>query len=228
MVAIKRALLIFDLDDTLVHSRIDFDTLGKWIREQLLSRGLVEHTILGELLSMSVSQMLHLAENYDEREGTAHGPELWQKVVEAEMEGALQATLEERAKEVLGNLQDKGFILSILTNNSGMVARMVLERFALDKYIDTVMTRDEMKVLKPDPTGLLLLKEKYRKQVAKMFFIGDNWIDGLAANRAEIPFIGFNCDEPRDIIMVDNVSSLVELVKLLEEICPVVRGGDDE
>lgn len=226
MIIIKSALLIFDLDDTLVHSRIDFDILGRWVREQIQLRQISELTSL-ELVKMSVSQLLHLAEAYDQQEGTAHGEELWEKVVEAEMEGALRATVEDGAQEVLGELKDRGFVLNILTNNSRLVAQTVLERFSLEGFIDTVMTRDEVKILKPDPAGLLLLKGMYWEQVEEMFFIGDSWIDGLAANRAQIPFIGFNCNEPRDISMIGNVSNLPELVKLLEDLCPKVRGVFD-
>lgn len=226
MAIVNKGLLIFDLDDTLVHSRIDFDTLGRWVREQLIKRGVAQSDD-EKLATMSVSQMLHLTEAFDRKMGTQHGVELWRKVEEAEMEGALRATVEDGAPEVLSKLKDQGFILCILTNNSRLVATTVLEKFSLDKYIDTVMTRDEVTVLKPDPEGLLRLKQKYRSEVDKMFFIGDNWIDGVAANRAGIPFIGFNCLEPRDVDMVGNVSNLGELVKLLDEICPPEEGGCD-
>lgn len=224
MMGINKALLIFDLDDTLVHSRIDFVTLGKWIRGELVQRGLTE-LAEEELVPMSVSQMLKLAEDYDSSQGTDHATELWRKVEEAEMAGALRATVEHGAQEVLQTLNANGYLLSILTNNSRRVADTVLERFGLRNFIHTVMTRDEAKVLKPDPTGLLMLKDKYKDRVARMFFIGDNWIDGVAANRAGIPFIGFNCQDPRGVSMVDNVSNLPELAKLVDEICSVGKGG---
>lgn len=225
MAIANKGLLIFDLDDTLVHSRIDFNTLGRWVREQLIKRGISQDE--GRLVSMSVSQMLHLTEAFDREMGTRHGAELWRKVEEAEMEGALRATVEEGAQAVLSKLKVQGFILCILTNNSRLVATTVLKKFSLDQYIDTVMTRDEVSALKPDPEGLLRLKQKYQALVDKMFFIGDNWIDGVAANRAGIPFIGFNCTEPRDVAMVGNVSNLGELVGLLDEICPPEEGGCD-
>ncbi|NLC77733.1 MAG: HAD family hydrolase [Clostridia bacterium] len=224
MVTIKKALLIFDLDDTLVHSRIDFQTLGQWVREQVKSRKLTELSD-EELSTMSVSQMLHLVEAFDRRRGTGHAPELWRKVEEAEMAGAMRATVEEGAQAVLQQLQEEGYLLTILTNNSRRVAETVLTRFSLLPYIDLVLTRDEVKVLKPDPTGLLMLKEKYKDRAARMFYIGDIWIDGAAANQAGIPFIGFNCSDPRNIRMVDNVSNLAELARLVEEICSAGKGG---
>lgn len=225
MAIVSKGLLIFDLDDTLVHSRIDFDTLGRWVREQLINRRIAQDD--EKLAAMSVSQMLQVTEAFDRKMGTQHGKELWRKVEEAEMEGALRATVEDGAQDVLSKLKARGFILCILTNNSRSVATTVLKKFSLDKYIDTVMTRDEVSRLKPDPEGLLRLKQKYQAQVDKMFFIGDNWIDGVAANRAGIPFIGFNCMDPRDVAMVGNVSNLDELVILLDEICPAEEGGSD-
>lgn len=210
--------MIFDMDDTLVHSRIDFQALSQWFIKELQKRNISPP--LGEdLAQMSVSQMLQLAEAHDERAGTYHGLELWQKVEEAEMEGARRATVEADAQAVLAELKGRDFVLSIFTNNSSLVANKVLDRFSLDKYIDTVITRDEAKALKPDPTGLLMLKKRYQQQVKEMFFIGDSWIDGIAANRAQIPFIGFNCHEPRGVEMLHNVFSLPDLARLLEEVC---------
>ncbi|NLL19414.1 MAG: HAD family hydrolase [Clostridia bacterium] len=220
---INKALLIFDLDDTLVHSRIDFVTLGQWVRGELVRRGLTELPE-AELVRMSVSQMLKLAEDYDGSQSTGHAAELWRKVEEAELAGAMRATVEDGAQAVLKSLKANGYLLSILTNNSRRVADTVLERFGLGTFIHTVMTRDEAKVLKPDPTGLLMLKDKYKDQVARMFYIGDAWIDGMAANRAGIPFIGFNCNDPRGISMVGNVSNLPELARLVEDICSAGEG----
>jgi len=139
-------------------------------------------------------------------------------VEEAEMEGALRATVEENAGEVLAEFKNKDYLLSIFTNNSSLVAKTVLERFYLASYIDKIVTRDEIKFLKPNPEGLLLLKKTFAKQVQKIFYIGDSWIDGLAANRAEIPFIGFNCSDPREIKMIQNVDSLTELAVYLAKI----------
>ncbi|HHW06149.1 MAG TPA: HAD family hydrolase [Clostridia bacterium] len=213
------------MDDTLVHSKIDFDTLGKWMRRELVDRGIARDG--RELAAMSVSQLLQLADLFDREHGTGHGAELWRKVEEAEMEGMARATVEDGAPGVLAELKARGFVLCILTNNTRLVATTVLRKFSLDQYIDTLMTREEVTRLKPDPEGLLRLKEKYREQVDRVFFVGDSWIDGLAANRAGIPFIGFNCLEPRDVEMVDNVSNLRELVRLLREISPLEEGGCD-
>lgn len=213
----KPALLIFDLDDTLVHSKIDFVKLGNWIREQMIRRQIIDSNHEG-LYSMSVSQMLYLAKECDLKKGTRHAQELWQKVEEAEMEGALRATVEKDVHKILEALKKKDYFLSIFTNNSSLVAKTVLERFNLIDFIDETVTRDDIKLLKPDPEGLLLLKEKFENQVHKMFFIGDSWIDGVAANRAQMPFIGFNCQEPREVKMLYNVTGLVELADYLEQI----------
>ncbi len=213
----KPGLLIFDLDDTLVHSKIDFARLGQWIREQIIAYQIVKPGGEG-LDAMSVSQMLHLAQEHDVVHGTNYAKGLWKRVEDAEMEGVLRATVEENAQEILAELKNKDYLLSIFTNNSSLVAETVLEKFYLASYIDKVVTRDEVKYLKPNPEGLLLLKESFEKQVEKIFYIGDSWIDGLAANRAGIPFIGFNCLEPREIKMIKNISGLAELAVYLDKI----------
>ncbi len=212
----KPILLIFDLDDTLVHSRMDFITLGRWIKEQILQKNLTRLSA-DELSTMSVSQMLKLVEEYDRVKGTSHGRDLWGKVEETEYQGMMQATVEAGAGEVLQELQARGFILTVLTNNSRKTADTVLRRFGLVDFFEQVVTRDEVEELKPHPAGILLIKNQYVSKVSSIYYIGDSWIDGEAAQAAGVSFIGFNLDR-EEVPMVTHVSNLGELLDFFHQV----------
>ncbi|MGI6552603.1 MAG: HAD family hydrolase [Bacillota bacterium] len=117
-----------------------------------------------ELSTMSVSQMLKLVEEYDRAKGTSHGQELWEKVEETEYQGMMQATVEQGADEVLQKLQERGFILTVLTNNSRKTADTVLQRFGLVDFFEQVATRDEVEELKPHPRRNTTHKKSICKQ----------------------------------------------------------------
>lgn len=214
---VKPTLLIFDLDDTLVHSRMDFVTLGRWMRERIMEKNITELSA-GELSTMSVSQMLKLVDDFDRAKGTSHGQELWEKVEETEYQGMMQATVEQGVDEVLQKLRERGFILAVLTNNSRKTADTVLQRFGLLDFFDEVVTRDEVEELKPHPAGISFIKNRYAARVSEIYYIGDNWIDGEAARAAGVPFIGFNLRGKKEVPMVAHVSKLEELLDFFPQV----------
>jgi len=74
--------------------------------------------------------------------------------------------------------------LALCSNNSEEVIQNVLQKFGFDSTFDIIVAVDVI-TPKPDPNGLLIIKEKYRK----CLFIGDNDIDEQAALNAGIDFI---------------------------------------
>ena len=69
-----------------------------------------------------------------------------------------EATLVPFARETVAAMKDLGFATAIWTNNDRVVADFVLARFELSPHLDLVVTRDEMRPLKPDPDGLRVVR----------------------------------------------------------------------
>ena len=63
------------------------------------------------------------------------------------------AALEPGAREAVEGARAAGFATAVWTNNAREVTAVALERFALVPALDLVVTRDEMRALKPDPDG---------------------------------------------------------------------------
>ncbi len=125
-----------------------------------------------------------------------------------------RATLESFAHEAVAAMKQLGFATAIWTNNDRVVADFVLTRFELAAHLDLVVTRDEMRRLKPDPDGLRVVRERW-PDAERIVVVGDSWVDGLAAQAAGVPFIAYRPDlaemEQRGVVIAAQIRSLLDL-----------------
>jgi phosphoglycolate phosphatase len=203
-------LIIFDLDNTLVHSQIDFAgmraAIGDFLREQNVTQKNNE-----ELRHFSVGEMIARAAQKEE----AIAEVAWNVVLKFEREGMAKATVESDAAATLKVLSERKFKLAILTNNARAATIDALKKFDLLHYFDAVLSRDEVP-MKPDPGGILHAKSTFNAE--QVFHVGDAWLDGVAANRADVPFIAFRplpeAFKGRDVEVWKTVENLSELPEI--------------
>jgi phosphoglycolate phosphatase len=207
-------IVVFDLDNTLVHSRIDF--LG--IRRAIISR-LLEVGALPEPPSdprvRAIPEWMELA--------AAHSPEvaaeLWHIIDTFEREGMLHGTVEADVAPVLAQLRAASYRLAVLTNNSLGSAEAALERFGLRSAVDLVLARDVVGALKPSGAGVAQAHAALGG--GPTVVVGDSYIDGLAAERAAVGarFVAFRADPhdlaARGVTAWATIRALAELPSLL-------------
>jgi phosphoglycolate phosphatase len=209
-----RPIVVFDLDNTLVHSRIDF--LG--IRQAIISR-LVEVGALTEAPPdprvRAIPEWLELAAAFDPHVAA----ELWLMVDRFEREGMLHGTVEADARPTLDALRAADWRLAVLTNNSLSSAEAALQRFDLRAPLDLVLARDVVEALKPSGAGVRRAHEQLGR--GPTFVVGDSYIDGLATQRAGVGarFVAFRADpadlERRAVTAWATVSTLGDVPALL-------------
>ncbi|UCG00719.1 MAG: HAD hydrolase-like protein [Candidatus Heimdallarchaeota archaeon] len=180
-------LLIFDLDDTLLHSNIKYSKIRLQIANLFpnhLSKEIISKTPILELLK----KLEHL--NSDK---FAEG---YRIVDEAEKEATQTATVISGAEKIPEMLKKYALDSVIYTNNSKRTIELYLAnptfKFLKKFYI---LTRDDVNHPKPDPEGLLSIIKEFRdKQITEdnTIYIGDSYIDAIAADKANIRFIWFN------------------------------------
>lgn len=144
---------IFDLDGTLVDSKLDFNKM----REEIG----IPH---GE-------PILEYLERHPDPHFVKKGLEI---VHQHEVMGAQKAELIEGALQLLEELRSKNIPTGLLTRNSKVVTELTLNRFSLP--LDDVLTRDDCRP-KPDPEGLLILSRKWSLPVHDLVYIGDYLFD---------------------------------------------------
>jgi len=179
-------IAVFDLDNTLVHSRIDFMGIRQVVIRRLVEVGALEAPPPDPRMR-AIPEWLDLA--------AAHDPdlaaELWLVVDQFERDGMIHGTVESDARETLDRLASAGLRLAVLTNNSLGSAEAALERFDLRAPFELVLARDVVPALKPDPSGVVQAHAALGR--GPTFVIGDSYIDGLATQRADVGarFIAF-------------------------------------
>ena len=162
--------VIFDLDGTLVDSRLDFDAIRADLK---LPPGKL------------------ILEALDEMPAGHRKEECLDILHRHEMLGAERAVLMPGVDEFLGELAARNIASGILTRNSRMSTMAVLERFGLE--FSQVKTRNEVPP-KPDPTGLLEICSAWDVSAEEVLFFGDFLFDLQAGQNAGIQTVLFAPD----------------------------------
>ncbi len=208
-------LVVFDFDNTLVHSRIDFAGIRADLLDLRSNLGLPDAD-QDALRRLSIGQIIEVGEAQD----AGYGVEAWRIVLDYESAGMLAATIEPGAGESLAALRAIGCRLAVLTNNARPATLAALEKFLLRAMFDLVLTRDEVP-MKPDPTGILRARAELAPDGGRAVMVGDSWLDGAAALRAGVPFVAF---QPKAGILAERGVPCWAIVQRLDELPGLLTG----
>jgi phosphoglycolate phosphatase-like HAD superfamily hydrolase len=181
--------IIFDLDGTLIKSKIDFIEMKQKIFRYYKSIGGTPESIHSSLLIPDiVSKILDYADN----------PELIQQMLERvnkimneiEIKHVDDAIPIPGVEEALLFLHKRGIKMSVLTRSCREYAIKCLEKVRFITFIDHLIARDDFHQSKPDPTPTLILAEKMRLNPDKILIVGDHALDLQCAKSANMPFLG--------------------------------------
>jgi phosphoglycolate phosphatase len=205
-------LLIFDFDNTLIDSRINFPQLRATLVDLLGSAGELPAP-REALLRVPILDLVEL--------GRQCSPELaaamWAAIEAFETEGLKDASAMPHAHRVLAALAARAYRLALLTNNARPATLRILDALDLAQHLDLIVTRDDVPRLKPDPVGVRHIIERLGP-VRTAFLVGDSWIDGLTARAAGIRFVGFGPRraeaEARGVVAWAWVAELPDLLDL--------------
>lgn len=151
--------VIFDLDGTLVDSRLDFCQI-------CLDIGWPIGTPLLEKLSQ-VACPIEASRASD-------------IIRQHELAGAAAASWIPGAKEALLQLNERGVPLAILTRNMREATQLTCQRLGIP--IDLIVTREDC-AAKPDPEGLFSIAAQWQLPTEQLVYVGDYLFDlQVAAN----------------------------------------------
>jgi len=203
------ALCVFDLDHTLIQTPLDLAAMAVDMRALIeAANGPLparhERYRVGELIAYCRSQAPAL-------ESAA-----WDLALDHERRAMEVATLESGALAALGGARRAGFATAIWTNNARALTLPALERLGLAGDLDLVVTRDDMRALKPDPDGWRVISEHFSDRLAGgTVVVGDSWVDGVAAAAAGVPFIAYRARQADlDRWKVTPIAQLADLALL--------------
>ncbi len=204
--------VIFDLDDTLIHSGIDYVA----IREKIY-RFFPPNFHLSNLQKTPILKLASQLKVIDE-----HLYLQAKEIIEQhEEESVERATIIEGADDLPKLLDQKHLLSAIYTNNTTKSVSLYLQKpeFIFLKYFD-FLTREAVSHPKPNPEGILTLLKKYNVAKGNTIYIGDSFIDAGAAQNAGIRFILFNSRrldlEAYEISPFATINRWSEFISLLE------------
>jgi len=162
--------IIFDMDGTLVDSRLDFDAMR-------LEMGLPVGVPILEALA-------------DVPEGPAR-EQMLKTMWMHEQRGADAAVLFDGVTEFLSHIDERGISTAVLTRNSRKSTDRTLQRLNLS--FSQVVTREDAPP-KPDPTGVRMIAERWGLPAHQIIVIGDYVYDLRAGRNAGMRSVLFAPD----------------------------------
>ena len=198
---------VFDLDHTLVDSPLDLKAVGREMEALIRARGV---PLPVRKLRWSGPELLAVVR----REAPLLEAELMTIPVTHERRAMEAAVVIPHAVEAVAAMKALGYATAIWTNNDRVVADFVLARFGLLAHLDLVVTRDDVRHLKPDPDGLRVVRARW-PDAAHIVVVGDSWVDGAAAQAGGVPFIAYRADHDelarRGVTATAVIASLLDL-----------------
>jgi len=190
--------VVFDLDGTLVQSRINYEEMRRRAVEILVEAGAAE----GEPgQSVRVWEIVMGGERMLEEMGLP--PErrrlTMRRITEAlnavELEAVETVKPTPNAHEALEALRGRGLGIGVATRSCRAYAARSLELSALAVYVDVLLARDDVEHPKPDPRHLLKVVEALGASPPSVVYVGDTTTDLKTAQEAGIAFIGYLRDD---------------------------------
>lgn len=201
----KLLAVIFDLDGTVVSSRIQWD-------------------------KAFVETIKELGKNTDNPHPEVHGVPIednWRRLIRRykiktnktldEIKNLTyknyvkhldEVTLNPGVMYFLNNLKDAGVKIALATNSEWWVVDKIFHNLGLTDYFDATVTEEETPNLKPSPDCFLLAADKLGFAEADCLVVGDTAADVEAAKSAGMKIIGvaFTDNEKKDLRKADFVA----------------------
>jgi phosphoglycolate phosphatase len=210
-------LVIFDLDGTLVDSKLDL------VHSVNAARGLMNLPPISEQLVSSyvgngapVLMQRALGPQASEAE-VARGLEFFMTYYRAHM---LDNTrLYPGVKDALDRLREAGAKMAVLTNKPVRLSRLMVEGLGLKQHFFQVYGGNSFEQKKPDPIGIETLLRESGLARERTIMVGDSGVDIQTARNAKVQACGVSygfqpesfVEYPPDFV-VDDLAELVEYV----------------
>ena len=206
--------VVFDLDNTLVDSKVDFASMRARINDYILGK-------YPEMKPIEARTTMELVEKFARRGGNGLDEDLKRLhsiMDETEIESSARATHLVDLELILGTLSDMGFKLGLLTRSCEKYSELVLGKSL--SFFDAISCRSPGNPAKPDPSALRQIAQSLGVDPENLLLVGDHWIDGQCALSAGAHFLAVTTGPSSaeelsrysPISVLDDLNSLPELL----------------
>lgn len=93
-------------------------------------------------------------------------------------------------REVLAKLHANGIRMGVVTNKVRKTTEMGLKLFQLDRYMDTIVTVEDVSKAKPDPEGIQVALNRLNAKPEETLMVGDSQYDIQSGQNAGVKAAG--------------------------------------
>jgi HAD superfamily hydrolase (TIGR01549 family) len=172
--------VIFDLDDTLVVLDVDWVS----VEDEILRAMERDHHA-----RLPASGITSLFNTIADKLGTQAFREAGKIAEPYEVQGARTALPIRPSLELLRKFHAKGIPVTICSSNSRASIQEALKTFKVDDTVESVVSREDVSRLKPDPQGMKKILGQVKLAPKDVLMIGDSKHDEGAARAAGIRFV---------------------------------------
>ncbi|MFX1298534.1 MAG: HAD family hydrolase [Promethearchaeota archaeon] len=176
----KITTLIFDLDGTLTFFKINFMEARREIINHLIEFGIPNGLVSVE---QRIMDMVKIVENYLKTDLKAPDKirtiknQIEEIITKYEMEGAKQTDLKPGARDLLKNLKTQRCKIGLFTLENRKITNFILEKFAIEPFFGSIVTRDDVINPKPHPDHLRMVLKQLDVLPQEILVVGDNPVD---------------------------------------------------
>lgn len=181
-------VILFDLEGTIVQSmESDQNAVIQFrikTKEKLLQLGIPSAILEGETSStlMRNKAAEYVKEHFSQKEAKRFHDEMEKFLKSYELYWANRSRIFPDTLPALRKLRKLGCKMGLVTNTSREAANGMLSMHGIKVFFQAIVTREDVKRLKPDPEGILLALRKLSER--NFFFVGDNIYDSQATEKA--------------------------------------------
>jgi HAD superfamily hydrolase (TIGR01549 family) len=218
--------VLFDLEDTIVQTpwanRQHVLEFRRRTKEKLIELGIPPSTLEGieRATIMRNKSIEYIEKNLSKAETEKFYLEMEKFLSKYELDSAGKSKLFPETIQTLETLKKLGTKIGLVTNTSIKAVNIVFQTNHLKDYFDVVVTRENVKKLKPDPEGIRLAVKKL--EVKNFFMVGDLVHDVIAARSANGSSILVKRNSEKMNFEADYV------VRSLNEIITIIQGEQRE
>ena len=218
--------VVFDLDGTIVKFNLDYKAARAEVMESLANQGFPRSIFS---INESVFEMLKKTEIYmqNHKVDNKDFPKLRKDVLgimeKYEMESAKSTQLVPGILETLQALKKMKLKLGLFTVNSRKATEHILSTFRLKPYFTTVVTRDSVSFVKPNPIHLETVLKSLKAKPEETIVVGDSIMDMKSAQELDVFAVGTSTGfaAPEQLTQAGAnclISSPLDLIELVEKL----------
>jgi HAD superfamily hydrolase (TIGR01549 family) len=217
--------VVFDLDGTIVKFNLDYKAARAEVIEFLVNQGFPRSVFS---INESVFEMLKKTEIYMknhrvDKDFLKVKKDVLSIMEKYEMESAKSTQLVPGILETLQALKKMKLKLGLFTVNSRNATEHILSTFRLKTFFKTIVTRDSVSFVKPNPMHLGTVLKSLKAKPEQTIVVGDSTMDMKSAQELDVYSVGTSTGfaTPEQLTQAGAnclISSPLDLTELIEKL----------